>query len=126
MAKPRPRKGWGFRLVLHRLLDMSLVDDFLNNTHAEVDATIGTETMVCDGQTFAVVWDDYRLEKEGELGGLEPQTQAIATAQVGDVTTPAALIHKRATVAGREFRVLAVHVGAVAIRFDLCDPNESR
>ena len=121
MGSPRPFSGAGlFRA------NMSIIDDFLNGLHAEVDATMGTKSMVCEGQTFAVVWDDYRLEKEGALGGLEPQIQAQATAQPGAVTNPRSLLHKRCTVGGDAFRVLAVYVGTVAIRFDLCDPNESR
>ena len=105
---------------------MSLLDDFLNNSHDEVDATMGVKTMVCDGQTFSVVWDDFSSDTDGGLGGLEPQVQAMATAQPGDVTTPALLKNKRCTVDGVEFRVYAVRVGNVAIRFDLCDPNENR
>ena len=50
----------------------------------------------------------------------------MATAQPGDVTTPLALKNKRCTVGGVEFRVYGVHIGTVAIRFDLCDPNESK
>ena len=49
---------------------MSLIDDFLNNSHDEVDATMGTKTMVCNGQTFSVVWDDYSSDSDGGLGGL--------------------------------------------------------
>ena len=105
---------------------MSLIDDFLNNSHDEVDATMGTKTMVCAGQTFSVVWDDYSSDSDGGLGGLEPEVQAIATAQPGDVTTPAALKGKRCTVGGVAFRIYTVRVGSVAIRFDLCDPNESK
>lgn len=105
---------------------MSLVDDFLNGLHAEVDATMGTKSMVCEGQTFNVVWDDYRGESEGGLGGLEPLLAAVATAQVADVTTPALLKNKRCTVGGVSFRVQSVSIGTVAIRFDLCDPNESK
>jgi hypothetical protein len=82
--------------------------------------------MVCDGQTFAVVWDDYSSDSDGGLGGLEPEVQAMATAQPGDVTSPAALKGKRCTVGGVTFRIYAVRVGPVAIRFDLCDPNESK
>jgi hypothetical protein len=105
---------------------VSLIDDFLNNSHAEVDATMGTKIMVCAGQTFSVVWDDYSSDSDGGLGGLEPEVQAMATAQPGDVTTPAALKGKRCTVDGVAFRIYSVRVGAVAIRFDLCDPNESK
>ena len=105
---------------------MSLIDDFLNNSHDEVDATMGTKTMVCAGQTFSVVWDDYSSDSDGGLGGLEPEVQAMATAQPGDVTTPAELKGKRCTVGGVAFRIYAVRVGSVAIRFDLCDPNESK
>ena len=105
---------------------MSLIDDFLNNSHDEVDATMGIKTMVCAGQTFSVVWDDYSSDSDGGLGGLEPEVQAMATAQPGDVTTPAALKGKRCTVGGVAFRIYTVRVGSVAIRFDLCDPNESK
>jgi hypothetical protein len=105
---------------------MSLIDDFLNNSADEVDALFGTKTMECDGQTFAVVWDDFSSDSDGGLGGLEPQVQAMATAQPADVTTPAALKGKRCTVGGTSFRIYAVRVGDVAIRFDLCDLNESK
>ena len=105
---------------------MSLIDDFLNNSHDEVDAIMGTKTMVCEGQTFSVVWDDYSSDSDGGLGGLEPQVQAMATAQVADVTNPATFKGQRCTVGGVEFRVYAVRIGEVAIRFDLCDPNENR
>lgn len=105
---------------------MSLIDDFLNGVSDEVDATMGTKSMACDGQTFNVVWDDFRSETEGGMGGLEPQVQAIATAQPSDVTTPLLLKNKRCTVGGVSFRIHAVQVGTVAIRFDLCDPNEKK
>ena len=105
---------------------MSLIDDFLNNSHDEVDGTMGTKSMVCEGQTFAVVWDDYSSDSDGGLGGLEPEVQAMATAQPSDVTNPVAMKGKRCTVGGVAFRVYAVRVGTVAIRFDLCDPNESK
>ena len=102
-----------------------MLDDFLNNSHAEVDAAMGTKTMVCDGQTFSVVWDDFSSDTDGTMG-LEPQVQAMATAQPGDVTNPVALKNKRCTVGGVSFRIYAVRVGNVAIRFDLCDPAESK
>lgn len=105
---------------------MSIIDDFLNGSAGEVDSMFGTKTMVCNGQTFSVVWDDYSSNSDGGLGGLEPELQATATAQPGDVTTPAALKGKRCTVGGVAFRIYAVRVGSVAIRFDLCDPNESK
>ena len=105
---------------------MSIIDDFLNVSADEVDSMFGTKTMICDGQTFAVVWDDFSSDSDGGLGGLEPEVQAMATAQPGDVANPATLKGKRCTVGGVEFRVYAVRVGNVAIRFDLCDPNESK
>ena len=105
---------------------MSLIDDFLNNAHDEVDVSMGQKTMVCEGQTFSVVWDDYGSDSDGGLGGIEQELQATATAQPADVTTPSALKGKRCTVGGVAFRVYAVRIGAVAIRFDLCDPNESK
>jgi hypothetical protein len=105
---------------------MSIIDNFLNVSADEVDSMFGTKTMACNGQTFAVVWDDYSSDSDGGLGGLEPELQAMATAQPGDVTNPAALKGKRCTVGGVALRVYAVRVGNVAIRFDLCDPNESK
>jgi len=105
---------------------MSLIDDFLNGAHDEVDASMGTKSMVCNGQTFSVVWDDFSSDSDGGLGGLEPQVQAMATAQPADVTDPLAMKGKRCTVGGVSFRVYAVRVGDVAIRFDLCDPSESK
>lgn len=104
---------------------MSIIDDFLNNSADEVDEMLGTKEMVCDGQTFSVVWDDYSTESEGGLG-LEPQITAIATAQAADVTSPANLKNKRCTVGGVEFRIYAVRPGDVAVRFDLCSPHENR
>lgn len=105
---------------------MSLIDDFLNNSHDEVDAIMGTKTMACAGQTFSVVWDDYSSDSDGGLGGLEPEVTAMATAQPSDVTSPITLKGKRCTIGGVEFRVYAVRIGTVAIRFDLCSPNESK
>lgn len=105
---------------------MSLIDDFLNNAHDEVDAIMGTKSMVVGAQTFSVVFDDYSNDSDGALGGLEPEVQAMATAQPGDVTSPITLKGKRCTVGGVAFRIYAVRVGDVAIRFDLCSPNESR
>jgi hypothetical protein len=105
---------------------MSIIDDFLNGSHDEVDSIMGTKTMICAGQTFAVVWDDFSSDSDGALGGLEPEVQASATAQPADVTNPISLKGKRCTVGGVEFRIYAVRVGNVAIRFDLCDPNESK
>ena len=104
---------------------MSIIDDFLNGSADEVDSMFGAKTMVCEGQTFAVVWDDYSSDSDGGMG-LEPEVQAMATAQPGDVTNPAALKNKRCTVGGVSFRVYAVRVGNVAIRFDLCDPAENK
>lgn len=104
---------------------MSIIDDFLNGSMDEVDATFGTKTMVCDGQSFAVVWDDFSSDTDGNMG-LEPQVQAMATAQPSDVTSPLAMKNKRCTVGGVAFRIYAVRVGDVAIRFDLCDPAESK
>lgn len=105
---------------------MSLIDDFFTVSHDEVDSAMGTRTMVCNGETFAVVWDDYSSDSDGGLGGLEPELQAMATAQPADVANPAAMKGKRCTINGQAFRVYAVRIGAVAIRFDLCDPNESK
>ena len=91
-----------------------------------MDATFGTVSMVCDGQTFGVVFDQARKSYTGALGGLESPVQATATAQPADVTSPRGLLQKRCTVDGVQYRVAEVSVGAVAITFTLADPSESR
>ena len=105
---------------------MSELDDLLNSSHDEVDAIMGTKSIVCNGETFNVVWNDYRLSVDGESGGLEPNIQATATAQPSDVSAPAAMKGKRCTVGGTAFRVLDVSIGDVAVTFTLCDVSESR
>lgn len=105
---------------------MSEIDDFLNVDADEVDASLGTVAMVCEGQTFMVVWNDARKSYEGALGGLETDIQAAAMAQPGDVTDPQTLLQKRCTVDGSDYRVAEVAVGTVAVTFTLADPNESR
>lgn len=105
---------------------MSLIDSFFNAAADEVDAAFGTSTMVCQGQTFAVVVNEARKSYEGALGGLETDIQAQATAQPSDVTDPRSLLQKRCTVDGINYRVAEVSVGTVAIHFTLADPNDSR
>jgi len=105
---------------------MSLVDTFLNAGNDEVDSTFGTVSMVVDGQTFNVVFNDERKSYEGALGGLESPVQASVTAQPADVTSPKGLLQKRCTVDGTEYRIAEVQTGAVAVHFVLSDPNESR
>lgn len=105
---------------------MSLLDDFILSGNDVVDATFGTVSMVCEGQTFSVVFNDSRKSYAGALGGLESIIQATATAQPADVTTPRGLLQKRCTVDGVQYRVAEVAVGTVAITFTLADPTESR
>lgn len=105
---------------------MSLVDDFLNNAADEVDSILGIEVMVCDGQTFNVVSNDFRKSYEGALGGLESDVQAQVVAQPSDVTNPKAMMQKRCTVGGVAYRVAEVSVGTVAVTFTMADINESR
>jgi hypothetical protein len=105
---------------------VSLIDSFFNAAADEVDAAFGTSTMVCQGQTFAVVVNEARKSYEGALGGLETDIQAQATAQPSDVTDPRSLLQKRCTVDGINYRVAEVSVGTVAIHFTLADPNDSR
>jgi len=105
---------------------MGLVDDFLLAGNDSVDASFGTSTMVCDGQTFSVVLNGARKSYEGALGGLETDIQATATAQPGDVASPRGLLQKRCTVDGISYRIAEVEVGTVAVHFTLEDPNESR
>jgi hypothetical protein len=105
---------------------MSDVDDFLNALHDEADTALGVKSMVCEGETFNVVWNDHRTGSDGVAGGIEPQVDATAVAQAADVTSPAAMRNKRCTVGGVEFRVLEVAIGDVAVTFSLCSPEESR
>lgn len=103
---------------------MSLLDDFMLSHNDECDTTIGTSSMVCNGQTFAVVDNITSKSVEGEFGGLEPQVRGVVTAQPGDVTSPLAMLNKRCTVAGVAYRVSQVEFGTIGIHFTLADPNE--
>lgn len=86
----------------------------------------GVVTMTCEGQSFAVVWNDSRKSYEGALGGLESNVQATAVAQPRHVTSPRSLLQKRCTVDGVTYRVAEVSVGTVAITFTLTDPSDAR
>ena len=105
---------------------MSEIDDFLNGGADEVDVALGVATMTCEGQSFAVVWNDSRKSYEGALGGLESNVQAQAVAQPRYVTSPRSLLQKRCTVDGVTYRVAEVSVGTCAITFTLTDPSDSR
>jgi hypothetical protein len=101
---------------------MGWVDDFLTSAADEVDAMLGTVTMVCNGQTFAVVVDDVAKSESGEDMGLTGDYSLIAVAQAADVTEAAGMINRRATVDGATYRVSRVRIGTVAIHFELQDP----
>lgn len=105
---------------------MSEIDDFLNSDSDIVDATMGVSTMVCDGQTFDVVWNDERKSYDGALGGLESDVSGQAFAQAADVTNPKNLLQKRCTIDGTAFRVAEVSVGAVSVVFVLTDLNNPK
>jgi hypothetical protein len=105
---------------------VSEIDDFLNAGASEVDVSLGVVTMTCEGQSFAVVWNDSRKSYEGALGGLESNVQASAVAQPAHVTNPRSLLQKRCVIDGITYRVAEVSVGAVAVTFTLTDPSESR
>lgn len=104
---------------------MSMVDDFMNALHDECDSTMGTDTMICNGQTFSVVSNIMGKTIDADIG-LEPQINAIVTAQPSDVTSPRLLLNKRCTVGGVSYRIIGVDVGTVAIHFTLSDPSETR
>ena len=72
---------------------MSLVDDFMLSYNDECDTTMGTASMVCNGQTFPVVDNVTSKQVDGEFGGLEPQVRGIVTAQPSDVTSPLAMLN---------------------------------
>jgi hypothetical protein len=93
---------------------VSLIDSFLNAAADEVDAAFGTSTMVCQGQTFAVVVNEARKSYEGALGGLETDIQAQATAQPGDVTDPHSLLQGHAGRAEPGVDIRAARVNAEA------------
>lgn len=105
---------------------MSEIDSFLNGGANEVDTTLGVATMTCDGQSFAVVWNDSRKSYEGALGGMESNVQASAVAQPRYVTNPRGLLQKRCTVDGTSYRIAEVSVGTCAVTFTLADPSDSR
>lgn len=105
---------------------MSEIDDFLLGGNNETDSMVGTRTMVCDGQTFAVVWNDSRKSFEGALGGMESDLQATAVAQPAHVSSPHSLLQKRCTIDGDAYRVAEVSVGNVAITFSLTSNNGAR
>ncbi len=105
---------------------MSLIDDFLTSGADEIDSAFGTSTMVCNGQTFAVVANDSRKSYEGALGGLESDIQSVVTAQASDVSDPRAMLQKRCTVDGVAYRVAEVTTGSVAVHFTLADVNNAR
>jgi hypothetical protein len=102
------------------------VDDFLKASDDVIDAILGTKTMVCNGQTFNVVWNDETKALDGEFGGLEGDIQAVAVAQTDDVTNPKSMLQKRCTVGGVAFRVYQVRTGNVATHFILSDVNQAR
>lgn len=102
------------------------LDAFLKSQDDRVDALMGTKSMVCNGQTFNVVWNDETKALEGDYGGLEGDIQAVAVAQTSDVTSPKEMLQKRCTVGGVSYRVLQVRTGTVATHFILGDNNNSR
>lgn len=105
---------------------MSEIDDFLLGANDDIDAAIGTRTMVCGGQTFPVVWNDSRKSFEGALGGMESALQATAVAQPRHVSNPHGMLQKRCTINGEAYRVAEVSVGNVAISFSLTSDNNAR
>jgi len=104
---------------------MSLVDDFLLAHNDESDSTMGTEVMICQGQTFPVVSNLTGKTIDADIG-IEPQINGTVTAQPADVTSPRTLLNKRCTVGGVAYRVIGVDAGTVAIHFTLSDPSETR
>ena len=102
------------------------IDAFMKAQADVTDAAMGTKSMVCDGQTFNVVWNDEAKSLDGDFGGLEGDIQAVGSAQTDDVTNPKALLQKRCTVGGVAYRVHQVRTGTVATHFALSDINASK
>jgi len=102
------------------------IDTFIKAHADELDAAMGTKSMVVSGQTFNVVWNDSQRAQEGAFGGLEGDVQAVATAQADDVSSANALLGKRCTVGGDAYRIAQVRTGSIAIHFALSDVNEPR
>jgi hypothetical protein len=105
---------------------MSEIDDFLLSGNNQIDELLGTRMMSCDGQMFAVVWNDARKSYEGALGGLESSIQAAAVAQPDDVINPVGLLKKKCMIDDEAYRVAEVTVGNVAITFTLTSTNDPR
>tara|TARA_R110000868_G_scaffold64961_1_gene194913 strand:+ start:698 stop:1012 length:315 start_codon:yes stop_codon:yes gene_type:complete len=104
---------------------MSELDDFMLGFNDASDSTMGTDTMICQGQTFSVVSNLIGKTIDADIG-IEPQINGAVTAQPADVTTPKTLLNKRCTVGGVAYRIIGVDVGTVAIHFTLSDPSETR
>jgi hypothetical protein len=105
---------------------MSDLDDFLTSSADEVDSIFGTSVMVCSGQTFNVVVNEIRESKEGALGGLETDVQAVVTAQAADVANAKSLHQKRCTLDGDAYRIAEVVVGPIAVHFSLENVDNSK
>lgn len=105
---------------------MSELDDFMLSHNDESDATMGTDNMTCNGQTFAVVANILAKTLDGEYGGLEPQIRGTVVAQPSDITNPLTLLNKRASINSVVYRIVGVDTGTIGITFTLGDPNETR
>jgi len=102
------------------------IDAFFRAYADEADAHLGTVTMTCAGQTFPVVWAGARKSLEGELGGLESDVVATATAQFRHVSEPNAMLQKRCTIDGEAYRIRDVLADGAHVVFQLSDPSDTR
>ena len=91
----------------------------MNALQDEGDATMGTKNLVVNSVTIPVVWNQFGLDLEGAVGGMENVLVAAAVAQASDVTGAAALVGKRCTVDGEPWRIEDVQVGDVCVTFNL-------
>lgn len=105
---------------------MSSLDDFMNGLQDISDAVMGTDILSVESQNIPVVVDSIGTSKDGVLGGLEVDIQAIVTAQANHVVNPKLLANKRCTLKGVSYRIYNVDAGTVAVHFTLTSPGAKR
>lgn len=104
----------------------SPLNSFFDRYADKADALLGTTTMQVGGSIIPIVWDAVTKSKSGMLGGMDNDTRAVAVAQRKNVPgDPAAMLGKRATVEGKQYRIDEVETGIVNVTFTLISPNST-
>ncbi|WP_035606213.1 hypothetical protein [Haloferula sp. BvORR071] len=76
-------------------------------------------SLVFPGGAVAGVWNDARYADNKDLGGFEPDNEAVFTVTTSLVANPAALIGRTVTKDGAAWRILRVRTGATFTSFTL-------